>query len=97
MILPSNESSPLSDGDLTSEIQVLHSTGQKCKFIPVLNVLFFAVENPKHCEFSHLRNMLIRTHMQDLKEVTDSIHYENFRRERLAAKQKFEKAEESRC
>ncbi|XP_071813615.1 neuronal-specific septin-3-like isoform X3 [Apostichopus japonicus] len=55
------------------------------------------VENPKHCEFSHLRNMLIRTHMQDLKEVTDSIHYENFRRERLAAKQKFEKAEESRC
>ncbi|PIK59669.1 putative neuronal-specific septin-3 isoform X3 [Apostichopus japonicus] len=53
------------------------------------------VENPKHCEFSHLRNMLIRTHMQDLKEVTDSIHYENFRRERLAANKSSESRGES--
>ncbi|KAK3697998.1 hypothetical protein QZH41_014370 [Actinostola sp. cb2023] len=36
------------------------------------------VENPEHCDFSKLRTMLI-THMQDLKEVTQDIHYENFR------------------
>ncbi|XP_071505235.1 neuronal-specific septin-3-like isoform X2 [Diadema setosum] len=55
------------------------------------------VENPNHCEFSNLRDMLIRTHLQDLKEITDTIHYENFRYERLQARQKYEKADESRC
>lgn len=44
---------------------------------------FIEVENKKHCEFSQLRDMLIRTHMQDLKEMTDKVHYENFRRDRL--------------
>ncbi|XP_039292685.1 septin-5 isoform X2 [Nilaparvata lugens] len=37
------------------------------------------VENPKHSDFSKLRNMLITTHMQDLKDVTEDVHYENFR------------------
>nr|XP_018900616.1 PREDICTED: septin-2 isoform X2 [Bemisia tabaci]XP_018900617.1 PREDICTED: septin-2 isoform X2 [Bemisia tabaci] len=37
------------------------------------------VENPKHSDFSKLRNMLISTHMQDLKDVTEDVHYENFR------------------
>ncbi|XP_062896962.1 septin 5a isoform X1 [Mobula hypostoma] len=37
------------------------------------------VENQAHCDFVKLRNMLIRTHMQDLKDVTWDIHYENFR------------------
>uniref|UniRef100_UPI00398F33B9 septin-5-like isoform X5 n=1 Tax=Pristiophorus japonicus TaxID=55135 RepID=UPI00398F33B9 len=37
------------------------------------------VENPAHCDFVRLRNMLIRTHMQDLKDVTRDIHYENYR------------------
>ncbi|XP_072028010.1 neuronal-specific septin-3-like [Amphiura filiformis] len=55
------------------------------------------VENPNHCEFANLRDMLIRTHLQDLKDVTHSIHYENFRYERLQARQKFDKADESRC
>ncbi|XP_065181373.1 neuronal-specific septin-3-like isoform X2 [Sycon ciliatum] len=41
------------------------------------------VENRDHCEFSQLRDMLIKTHMQDLKEKTDKVHYENFRRQRL--------------
>lgn len=41
------------------------------------------VENKNHCEFSQLRDMLIKTHMQDLKEVTDNIHYENYRRTHL--------------
>ncbi|XP_048732752.2 septin-2-like isoform X2 [Ostrea edulis] len=41
------------------------------------------VENPDHCDFIKLRTMLI-THMQDLQEVTQEVHYENFRAEKLA-------------
>ncbi|KAJ7387129.1 Septin-4 [Desmophyllum pertusum] len=44
------------------------------------------VENPEHCDFIKLRNMLIRTHMQDLKDVTQEVHYENYRAERLSTK-----------
>uniref|UniRef100_A0A669ETF2 Septin 2 n=1 Tax=Oreochromis niloticus TaxID=8128 RepID=A0A669ETF2_ORENI len=40
------------------------------------------VENPEHNDFLKLRIMLI-THMQDLQEVTQDLHYENFRSERL--------------
>jgi len=42
------------------------------------------VENPKHCDFVKLRTMLI-TQMQDLKEVTQETHYENFRAAQLSA------------
>uniref|UniRef100_A0A3B3CQ22 Septin n=1 Tax=Oryzias melastigma TaxID=30732 RepID=A0A3B3CQ22_ORYME len=42
------------------------------------------VENSEHCDFLILRNMLIRTHMQDLKDVTNNVHYENFRSQKLA-------------
>lgn len=37
------------------------------------------VENPMHCDFVKLRTMLVRTHMQDLKDVTRETHYENYR------------------
>ncbi|CAC5386141.1 SEPT4 [Mytilus coruscus] len=37
------------------------------------------VDNPKHCDFIKLRQMLISTHMQDLKDITSEIHYENYR------------------
>ncbi|XP_056450772.1 septin-5-like [Gadus chalcogrammus] len=37
------------------------------------------VENPEHSDFLLLRNMLVRTHMQDLKDVTRENHYENYR------------------
>ncbi|XP_020628727.1 septin-7-like isoform X2 [Orbicella faveolata] len=43
------------------------------------------VENVDHCDFVALRNMLIRTHMQDLKDMTNDNHYENYRCEKLAA------------
>ncbi|XP_063950990.1 septin-7-like isoform X2 [Lytechinus pictus] len=43
------------------------------------------VENLEHCDFIPLRNMLIRTHMQDLKDVTNNVHYENFRCRKLTA------------
>lgn len=37
------------------------------------------VENPKHSDFSKLRSVLVSTHMQDLKDVTRDVHYENYR------------------
>ncbi|XP_047000685.1 septin-7 [Schistocerca americana] len=42
------------------------------------------VENLEHCDFIALRDMLIRTHLQDLKDVTNNVHYENFRCRKLA-------------
>ncbi|XP_062309413.1 uncharacterized protein septin12 isoform X2 [Osmerus eperlanus] len=41
------------------------------------------VENVAHCEFSNLRDLLIRSHLQDLKGVTHYIHYETYRVRRL--------------
>ncbi|XP_071657465.1 neuronal-specific septin-3 isoform X3 [Patagioenas fasciata] len=41
------------------------------------------VENLTHCEFALLRDFVIRTHLQDLKEVTHNIHYETYRAKRL--------------
>nr|XP_010991035.2 septin-12 isoform X2 [Camelus dromedarius] len=41
------------------------------------------VENMAHCEFPLLRDLLIRTHLQDLKDITHNIHYENYRVFRL--------------
>uniref|UniRef100_A0A0P5RMK2 Septin n=3 Tax=Daphnia magna TaxID=35525 RepID=A0A0P5RMK2_9CRUS len=41
------------------------------------------VENPEHCDFIKLRTMLIQQ-LQDLQEVTQDVHYENYRSERLA-------------
>ncbi|CDQ74771.1 unnamed protein product [Oncorhynchus mykiss] len=41
------------------------------------------VENIAHCEFAHLRDLLIRTHMQNIKDITSSIHYEVYRVRRL--------------
>lgn len=37
------------------------------------------IENPLHSDFSFLRRFLIQTHMQDLKDVTHDVHYENYR------------------
>lgn len=42
-------------------------------------IFLCAVENQSHCDFVKLRNMLIRSHMHDLKDVTCDVHYENYR------------------
>lgn len=42
------------------------------------------VENLEHCDFIAMRNMIIRTHLQDLKDVTNNVHYENYRCRKLA-------------
>ncbi|CAL1540733.1 unnamed protein product [Lymnaea stagnalis] len=41
------------------------------------------VENENHCDFVKLREMLIRTNMEDLREVTHSRHFELYRRHKL--------------
>lgn len=42
------------------------------------------VDNPKHCDFAKLRYILLSSHLQDLKEITHDILYEQFRTERLS-------------
>ncbi|CAG9864180.1 unnamed protein product [Phyllotreta striolata] len=41
------------------------------------------VENESHCDFVKLREMLIRTNMEDMREKTHSRHYELYRKKRL--------------
>ncbi|KAM0151745.1 hypothetical protein ACHAQE_007737 [Botrytis cinerea] len=43
------------------------------------------VDNEEHCDFVKLRQMLIRTHMEELKEHTNNALYENYRSEKLTA------------
>merc|ERR1711993_148303 len=37
------------------------------------------VDNPEHSDFALLRRFIVQTHMQDLKDVTHDVHYENYR------------------
>ena len=46
-------------------------------------LLLVAVENENHCDFVRLREMLVRTNMQDLVETTHYRHYELYRRSKL--------------
>ena len=41
------------------------------------------VDNEEHCDFVKLRQMLIRTHMEELKEHTNNVLYENYRSQKL--------------
>ena len=41
------------------------------------------VENDSHCDFTKLREMLIRTNMEDLRDTTHTKHYELYRKDRL--------------
>jgi len=43
------------------------------------------VENLEHNDFVALRNVLLRLHMHDLRDVTNNVHYENFRYNHLAS------------
>ncbi|RYP66159.1 hypothetical protein DL769_006103 [Monosporascus sp. CRB-8-3] len=43
------------------------------------------VDNEEHCDFVKLRQMLIRTHMEELKEHTNNTLYENYRTDKLTA------------
>jgi len=41
------------------------------------------VESESHCDFTKLREMLIRTNMEDMREVTHNSHYELYRKKML--------------
>jgi len=41
------------------------------------------VENEQHCDFSKLKFVLLSSHLEVLKEVTNDLHYENYRQESL--------------
>ena len=41
------------------------------------------VDNPAHCEFSRLRYLLFNSHLQDLKDLTIDVLYEDYRTEKL--------------
>lgn len=43
------------------------------------------VDNEDHCDFVKLRQMLIHTHMEELREHTNDVLYENYRSEKLLA------------
>ena len=46
---------------------------------------FLDVDNPEHCEFPLLRDMLVRTSLLDLVETTDRVHYEVYREQHCTA------------
>ena len=48
------------------------------------------IESLEHCDFISLRDMLIRKHLQDLKERTGTILYENYRCKKLSSSRKKE-------
>lgn len=41
------------------------------------------VENEEHCDFRKLRLLLIRSHMLDLIQNTEDVHYENYRSKQM--------------
>jgi septin family protein len=41
------------------------------------------VDNENHCDFTKLREMLIRTNMEDMRDTTHSRQYELYRKDRL--------------
>jgi septin family protein len=47
--------------------------------------LFYLVEDEVHSDFIALRSMLIRTNLNDLRDVTHNIHYENYRYKKLSS------------
>jgi septin 7 len=42
------------------------------------------VDNEEHCDFVKLRQMLVRTYMEELREHTNDVLYENWRTEKLS-------------
>jgi len=41
------------------------------------------IENLEHCDFTALRNLLIRYYMLDLVDTSNNVHYENYRCRKL--------------
>ncbi|WP_411023093.1 hypothetical protein, partial [Salmonella sp. s51228] len=41
------------------------------------------MENEAHCDFVKLRDMMLRINMEDLREITHTVHYELYRKGQL--------------
>ena len=54
-----------------------------CKEQLNTELYLLVVENESHCDFTKLREMLIRTNMEDLRDTTHTKHYEVYRKDRL--------------
>jgi septin 7 len=46
---------------------------------------FLLVEDEAHSDFIALRNMIIKTNLNDLRDVTHNIHYETYRYKKLSS------------
>lgn len=53
------------------------------------------VDSPRHSDSTKLRQFLVSTHMQDLKDVTRDIHYENYRAGRIKEEHVYSNATEA--
>lgn len=53
------------------------------RVLSALTSINFLVDNEAHCDFVKLREMLIRTNMEDMREKTHTKHYELYRQKRL--------------
>jgi cell division control protein 11 len=42
------------------------------------------VDNPRHSDFVAVRNVLLHSHLADLKQITHDFLYENYRTEKLS-------------
>lgn len=49
----------------------------------ITDFFFWLVENENHCDFVKLRDLLLSTNMEDLKDQTHTQHYECYRSNRL--------------
>lgn len=52
--------------------------------LPPILSSYFSVDNPNHCDFAKLRAVLLSSHFQDLKDITQNVLYENYRTEKLS-------------
>ncbi|EPZ31956.1 Septin domain-containing protein [Rozella allomycis CSF55] len=55
---------------------------------------FVDVDNPKHSDFSKLKKVLLNTNLNDLKEITQLILYENYRTEKLSEGMEMEEGQQ---
>lgn len=62
----------------------IHSTVAPL-LVRVVSVFLISALNHEMPSKSHQRSHICRTHMQDLKDVTNNVHYENYRSKKLAA------------
>jgi hypothetical protein len=71
-----------------THLELIMLVNLKCEAMKCCSLLFYhlfliPVENESHCDFMKLREMLIRTNMEDMREKTHVRHYELYRKKRL--------------